>query len=324
MLRRLLISGQTVAENATLQNIMRHQLTLIMIDTIARAGSIRKAAEILAITPSALNRRLLAVEEELGVLLFERKPRGVTLSAAGELFVAHCRRQFSELERIRSQIEDLKGARWGSIALGLDDSLPAGFIEADIARYRADHPGVSFSLVTTNRSSAGERIEDYSLDLAVVIEPEKMAGLTTLATLPLRVNLVVAANHEGAHLDEIPFLRALEYPLVLPPEDSSLAFVLDIAADRFQQALPPMIRCPSYFRDGILLESNLAGLEFSVADSASAAASDDGLSHVPIRYSDIPPAQVHLVQRQNRALPVAAAKVAMRLQETFERLSGEG
>ena len=89
-----------------------HALTpLQFIDAIARAGSIRKAAETLSITSTALNRRVLALEAELGVAIFERLPRGVRLSTAGELLTQHIRNQASDLEKLRSQIADLTGER---------------------------------------------------------------------------------------------------------------------------------------------------------------------------------------------------------------------
>ena len=54
----------------------RQLAPLTFIEAIARAGSIRKAAETLSITSTALNRRVLALEDELGVQIFERLPRG--------------------------------------------------------------------------------------------------------------------------------------------------------------------------------------------------------------------------------------------------------
>ena len=63
------------------------------IDEVARAGSIRKAAEALFITPSALDRRVQDLEKELGTELFERHARGMRLTAAGELFLHHVRAQ---------------------------------------------------------------------------------------------------------------------------------------------------------------------------------------------------------------------------------------
>ena len=61
---------------------MKHLLPLKYVETVARAGSIRRAADVLNITSTALNRRVLAMEDELGVAIFERLPKGVRLSAA--------------------------------------------------------------------------------------------------------------------------------------------------------------------------------------------------------------------------------------------------
>ena len=58
---------------------MKHLMPLRYIEAVARSGSIRKAAETMAITSTALNRRILAMEEDLGVQIFERLPRGVGL-----------------------------------------------------------------------------------------------------------------------------------------------------------------------------------------------------------------------------------------------------
>ena len=77
------------------------------IDAVARAGSIRKAAEALFITPSALDRRVQDLEQELGAELFERHARGMRLTAAGELFLHHVRAQRADFERIHAEIEHL-------------------------------------------------------------------------------------------------------------------------------------------------------------------------------------------------------------------------
>ena len=69
---------------------MRHLKTLQCFDQVVRTGSIRKASEALNLTASALNRRILDIEEEVGAKLFERGARGMRLTAAGELF-AHSR-----------------------------------------------------------------------------------------------------------------------------------------------------------------------------------------------------------------------------------------
>src|ERR1700741_3142307 len=109
---------------------MRPLRFLRYVDEVARAGSIRKAAEQLHVTASAVNRRVMELEEELGAPLFERRPRGVRLTAAGELFVRYAREQATDLERVKSQIEDLKGLRRGTVRIACSQPLAHEFLPA--------------------------------------------------------------------------------------------------------------------------------------------------------------------------------------------------
>ena len=88
---------------------MNHLRFLRYADEVARAGSIRQAAERLHVAPSAVNRRIQDIEEELGTPIFERLPRGMRLTTAGELFMRYVRGRAADLERVRSEIEELKG-----------------------------------------------------------------------------------------------------------------------------------------------------------------------------------------------------------------------
>ena len=107
---------------------MRHLRFLRYVDEVARAGSIRKAAEQLHVTASAVNRRVMDLEDELGAPLFERRPRGVRLTAAGELFVRYIREQSGDVERMKSQIEDLKGLRRGTVRIACSQALALDFL----------------------------------------------------------------------------------------------------------------------------------------------------------------------------------------------------
>ena len=90
---------------------MKHQRILAYVDAVVRTGSFRKAAERMNVTGSALTRRILDLEKEVGAPLFEREARGVRLTAAGEIFVAFARAQIAEAQRLASRIEDLRGLR---------------------------------------------------------------------------------------------------------------------------------------------------------------------------------------------------------------------
>ena len=87
---------------------MLHSRKLQYIDEIARCGSIRKAAARLNVASSAINRQILALEEELGAQIFERMPRGLKLTAAGELCIEHIREVLKTYERMEARIRGLK------------------------------------------------------------------------------------------------------------------------------------------------------------------------------------------------------------------------
>ena len=113
---------------------MKHLRILRYVDEVARAGSIRKAADHLNVTASAVNRRIMDLEDELGAQLFERRPRGVRLTAAGEVFVHYLREQDGDVERMKSQIEDLKGLRRGTVRIACSQALALDFLPREIAR----------------------------------------------------------------------------------------------------------------------------------------------------------------------------------------------
>ncbi|WAH61652.1 LysR family transcriptional regulator (plasmid) [Pseudomonas silvicola] len=100
---------------ATQRKACQHRL-FIYIDQIARSGSIRKAAERLHFA-SAINRQLIALEEELGTPLFQRLPRKMVLTAAGEALIHHVRQSFKEIEIAQMKIEELKGLRRGEVTV---------------------------------------------------------------------------------------------------------------------------------------------------------------------------------------------------------------
>src|SRR5205823_1569795 len=90
---------------------------------VARHGSIREAAEELHVAQSALSRQIQKLEQQLGVPLFQRHARGVELTSAGEIYLRHARSSLRQDERVRSELDALKGLRHGTINLQSIESL---------------------------------------------------------------------------------------------------------------------------------------------------------------------------------------------------------
>src|ERR1700727_3020854 len=92
---------------------MLHSRLLRYLDEVPRLGSNRKAAVRLNIASSAINRQILALENELGAPIFERMPRHLRLTATGEVLIAHVRDTLKGHQRVEAKSEALKGLARG-------------------------------------------------------------------------------------------------------------------------------------------------------------------------------------------------------------------
>jgi len=164
-------------------------------------GSIRKAAEHLNLTPSAMNRRIQDLEAEIGTALFERRPRGVKLTTAGEMFVRYARSQIADADRMRSHVEDLRGLRRGPVLMACSQALALDFLASRIAIFQKQHPKVTFDLKVMDHDRALDALAAYSVDLALIYRPATRPALRVIASIPQRLVAIVRSDHPGGTKD---------------------------------------------------------------------------------------------------------------------------
>lgn len=300
---------------------MRHTLPLRYIDAVVNAGSIRKAAHLLAITSTALNRRILAMEDELGVELFERLPRGVRLTAAGELFLHHVRTQLADLDRVKGQIADLKGIRRGHINMACSQALLSSFLPRQIAQYRGEHPNVTFGVHLRDRAQAEQALADMSADLALVFEPVQFADFQVLYSARQPIHAIMAATHPLAQKETVRLSDCLQYPLALPTKAYGVRYLLEQAMLNTSLKLEPVIESDSFafLRYQALTEQVIT---FQIAIGSPVDSDRVGLVTRAMDTAEVPAGMLYLGQLRGRSLPVPAAKFANQLMTAFEALYG--
>ena len=287
------------------------------IDVIARAGSIRKAAEVLAITSTALNRRVLALEEELGVPIFERLPRGVRLSTAGELLVSHLRHQASDFERLRSQLADLAGARRGHVAIACSQALLPFFLPEQIGRYRRDHPGVTFSVQLRDRAAAEAALVEHDADLALIFEPIRLSEVQILASVRQPIHAVMAVDHPLTSQGMVRLRDCAAYPVAIPTTQYGVRSLIDLALVRFSVRLRVVLEADNFdFLRRYPAQEQLISFQIPIGlpDGPTA----DGVTSRPVDTRDIPAGRLYLCQLRGRTLPVAAAKFAAQIEGSLQ------
>lgn len=296
---------------------MKHLTTLRYIDTVARVGSIRRAAEVLAITSTALNRRILAVEEEIGVPIFERLPRGVRLNSAGEILVHHIRNQLSDMERVKSQIADLSGVRRGHVSIACSQALLPYFLPQQIALYRKEHPAVTFGVYLRDRAAAEQALVDHTADLAIVFEPVRLAEFQTLLTVRQQVYGVMSADHPLAQFDTLRLRDCLQHPIALPTSPYGVRYLLEMALVDSPIVLDPVIESDSFefLRNHTLSEGVIS---FQIPIGLPTEEIPNGSVIRPLDTRDVPTGFIYIGQLRGRTLPVAVARFADQITKALQ------
>lgn len=198
---------------------MRHLKIYRAIRLIAREGSIRKAAEYLTVSPSALNRQVQGFEEEMGVDVFERIPSGVRLSSAGELLVDMIDRHLTEFDDMQSQLNNLRDGLTGTLRVSFGSDVNAGILPACVAAFESDHPGVSVETATDDTISA---LQQRRVDLAILTNPATDDAVEVVYSQPI----ALTALH---HRDIAPpegLWDIVTHRLLLPPEGTGTRAVV--------------------------------------------------------------------------------------------------
>lgn len=295
---------------------MRHLTLLQHVVEVARSGSIRKAADRLNITSSALNRRVQDLEEEIGTPLFERRARGVRLTTAGEMFVSTAQHHLSEMELFRSQIEELRGLRRGVVRVACSQALAQDFLATQIAAFQHDRPKVAFDLKVTDHETALAALRAYDVDLALVFHAVASAGITVLARMPQRLAAIMRADHPLASQRTVRLAECAAYPVAMPDRTLGSRQLIDQVASRQELRLQIIAESSSFeMLRGLVAHCNVLSFQIEIG-----APNKDITAEIvarPVDDRDLPEADLSLCQLRGRSLPMAAALFAERLIATM-------
>ena len=287
---------------------MRHLTHLRYIDVVAREKSIRKASEKLNITSTALNRRILALEEEVGTPLFERLPSGVRLNTAGELFIQHIRSQMTDLSRVLSQISDLSGVRRGHVIVGGGPEILSSFLPGQIAKYRQDFNAVQFDVLRQTPEQSLTALMNFETDMAFIFDSVLPSDLDIVASVSQPLFALVHKDHPLAEQQILKLQDCLAWPIISPLSEGGLKTMLEVGRLRTAANLQTVIKTdePNFISDYIRNENAIGfAIPLSFEENTQIV---KGLKSIAIDERDVPPGIVHLVQRKGRVLSVAAAK----------------
>jgi len=171
--------------------------SLIQTLAVAEYLNFRHAANALGVAQSSVSARVKALEEDLGILLFERHARGVRLTEAGRQFVERVAAGVDQLDHAVKTAGMAAAGENGRLRIGIHALIPGSFLAKLIAQYREDHPGIEVEITEGTARDAVMQLRADRLDVAFVIgKPE----LPDCHTRPIWTEPLVAALPDGHRL----------------------------------------------------------------------------------------------------------------------------
>lgn len=176
----------------------------------AEQGSVSGAARALSISQSSITEAIRALEDDLGVTLFDRQARGIDITHKGSAFLRHARQILADVATARTTFQNDAETATGRLSLGVT-SLVAGYVLSDIlSRFRRAFPQVELNVIEDNGDYLQHLLIGGELDVAVLLTSsvkDRMAlHVETLLVSPYRLWLPLAhplAQQEAITLDEL-------------------------------------------------------------------------------------------------------------------------
>ena len=196
-----------------MKNVTFRQLRVFT--EVARKLSFVRAAEVLHLTPPAVTMQVKELEAAVGLPLFDRQGRTISLTTTGEYFLVYAKRLISTLKDAEDAMARFKRVEAGVLNIGLV-STAKYFIPRMLARFHEEHPGIEVRLqVTGNREQLLTLLHGNEVDLAVMGRPPKEMATSAEPFAAHPLVFICPPDHPMQRAESVP-VQALEmHPLIV-------------------------------------------------------------------------------------------------------------
>jgi DNA-binding transcriptional LysR family regulator len=250
---------------------------------VAEELHFRRAAERLYVAQPAVSEQVRKLEQELGVRLFDRNQRSVSLTVAGAALLEEARHVLRHAEAAQQAARTAGDHATMSLTIGyVADSLPTGLPRA-LGHLNSAAPNLRVDLTTGPALRLVEDVRAHRLDAAIVALPVPAVGLRTMLVDQQRAVAVLASSHPSAGEPSTDLERLAPERLVMLPRDANPAFHDAVVARCHRAGLSPTFVTVSQAHVEHVLLAVAAGQGIAVvAESVSERSTMQGVRYVPL------------------------------------------
>jgi DNA-binding transcriptional LysR family regulator len=199
---------------------------------VAEQLSFRKAAEELYLTQPAVSMQIKALEEEVGVVLFDRSGSHVKLTPAGATMLKFAERSVRLLLEGCQALASFGGTQSGALTLGASTTIAQYVLPRILSDFCASHPRVHPTLISGNTEQIVKAVEEERIALGFIEGPSRSRNLTLLPFLEDELILLVPAAHEWAEQVEIVPQDLTRSPMLMRERGSGTRRIIELALER--------------------------------------------------------------------------------------------
>ncbi|ETX11077.1 LysR family transcriptional regulator [Marinomonas ushuaiensis DSM 15871] len=237
---------------------------------VVKYGSISKASEHLNVASSAISRQINNLEDIVGTTLFERRPRGMVLSVAGEMLATYARKNALESNRVISNIAALDGLNRGHIKISCYEGFAMDFLPRCISKFRKEHDGINFNVNVSTPDDITRRVIHDNADIGITLSYSPAKNINVAYQQPSPIFAFMHPTHPLASKEAISLTQLLPYAIALPEENTTIRQLFDISCSRLNLLFEPA-----------LVSNNIATLcHFSMSEGGIHLAGEVTMRHI--------------------------------------------
>lgn len=204
---------------------------MVVFRAVAQKLSFRKAAEELYLTQPAVSLQIKALEEDLGVQLFDRAGSRVALTPAGRTLLGYAEKVNEVLLQAEQEIAAMSGELAGHLTLGASTTIAQYVLPRLLGEFLGGHPRVQVSLISANTERIVSAVVRHEIGLGFIEGPSRSKDVRTEPFLLDEIVLIVPAAHEWAELAAIRAEELSSVPMLMRERGSGTRHVVEMALE---------------------------------------------------------------------------------------------
>lgn len=189
---------------------------------VSRANSFTRAAERLYVSQPAVTNAIRSLEEELGVLLFDRSQKQALLTAEGQVFFNHVEHVMHGVSQTISEINQMKNLNSGSLNLGITALSGITASVHFLNQFQTTYPQIRLNIMEDTVSALQKLLVEDTIDLALIIDGERNNFIESFPIAKEELVVCCSHTHKFATLTTISLPELVNEAFFLFPPDSIL------------------------------------------------------------------------------------------------------